>query len=314
MAPPDLRLVPVRSDDEVAVWVDVHNRISPCWPEGPVSLAHEWSVAPRWLAVVAWKGDRPVGIAHVEVPHWAPTSRHAEGRLKVEKADRRRGIGTALWRHVSDWAAGEGLEGLDIWMVEGDPDGSVFWARRGFVEVERERRSRLDVAAALARIGDIDLPDGIRLTTVAERPDTEQGIYEVSVEAMPDVPGAEVYRAGDFAHWREGEFAVPGMLPECSVVALAGDRVVGYALITREEVRPDVANHSMTGVARDWRGRGIASAVKREVVRRVSAYGIAYLEAENEDRNAPMLAVNRRLGYEPLPDVVKLRGPLAPGV
>jgi hypothetical protein len=42
------------------------------------------------------------------------------------------------------------------------------------------------------------------------------------------------------------------------------------------------------------------------------AAGLEALETGNDETNAPMRAVNARLGYRPLPDVIGLQGPLAP--
>lgn len=302
----------VASPEDLAAWVSVHNAASPCWPVGADQIAHLWRVAADWTAEVGADDGRAVAALHVEAPHWTPGSRHAEATVIVARDRRRRGIGGVLWRRASRWAAARGLDGLDVWLVEGDADGTRFWGNRGFREVERERRSALEVAAAVAPPAPGEVPEGVRLTTVADSPGLERAVHRVAAEAMGDVPGSDAYDAGDLDHWLAGEFATPGMMPECGVIALAGDEVVGYALIERAEARPGVASHSMTGVARAWRGRGLATAMKREVIRRAHAAGIVTLEAENEARNAPMLAVNRRLGYRPIPDSLKLRGPLAP--
>jgi hypothetical protein len=44
------------------------------------------------------------------------------------------------------------------------------------------------------------------------------------------------------------------------------------------------------------------------------AAGLRALETGNDVDNAPMRAVNARLGYGPLPDTVSLRGPLVGGM
>ena len=95
----------------------------------------------------------------------------------------------------------------------------------------------------------------------------------------------------------------------------ATGRVVGYGSLIRipGAARPS-AWHDMTAVARDARGRGIAGALKRATIRWAIADGLEVLEAGNDTDNAPMRAVNARNGYQPLPDVVVLRGPLFGGI
>jgi RimJ/RimL family protein N-acetyltransferase len=66
----------------------------------------------------------------------------------------------------------------------------------------------------------------------------------------------------------------------------------------------------MTAVARDWRGRGVAMALKRATIAWAVARGLEALETANDTDNAPMRAVNQRLGYRPLPDEIYFRGPI----
>ena len=54
----------------------------------------------------------------------------------------------------------------------------------------------------------------------------------------------------------------------------------------------------MTAVARDYRGRGIAGALKRATIRWAIADGIEILEAGNDTDNLAMRAVNARAGYQ----------------
>ena len=59
----------------------------------------------------------------------------------------------------------------------------------------------------------------------------------------------------------------------------------------------------MTAVRRAWRGRGSRRALKRGDDRAGrSTTGSTALETGNDVDNAPMRAVNARLGYQPLPD------------
>ena len=66
----------------------------------------------------------------------------------------------------------------------------------------------------------------------------------------------------------------------------------------------------MTATRRSARGRGVASALKRATVLHARERGLRRLRTENEERNAPMLAINRRMGYRPTPAWLSMRGPL----
>ena len=69
----------------------------------------------------------------------------------------------------------------------------------------------------------------------------------------------------------------------------------------------------MTAVRRDWRGRGLATVLRRPTVAWAIDRGLTALVTGNDVDNASMRAVNARLGYVPLPDEVEMRGPLLSG-
>ena len=126
-------------------------------------------------------------------------------------------------------------------------------------------------------------------------------MHEVAEEAVPDIPADEPYSAGSFERWRQVELEGPMTPPEATFMAIGGDEVVGYAMLWIHHARRGVASHGLTAVKRAWRGRGVAGALKAAEIRWAKDAGLTELETENEARNVGMLAINRRLGYEPLP-------------
>jgi len=64
----------------------------------------------------------------------------------------------------------------------------------------------------------------------------------------------------------------------------------------------------MTAVRRAWRGHGLATALKLRTIAYAIDQGLAALETGNDEGNLAMQAVNRRLGYRPLPDLLTMRG------
>jgi GNAT superfamily N-acetyltransferase len=92
-------------------------------------------------------------------------------------------------------------------------------------------------------------------------------------------------------------------------IALAGDEVVGYAGL---QAYDDEAFHGLTVTRRDWRRRGVASALKRAEIAAAKRVGFKRLLTESEERNEPMRKLNEKLGFVPAPEwsMVVLRGPL----
>jgi GNAT superfamily N-acetyltransferase len=205
------------------------------------------------------------------------------------------------WQEASRKARALGKSGLEVWTTEDHPDVVTFFVARGYAEARRYLRFALDVDAA----PDPGDPEW-ELMTLGERPELIREVYDVAREVYVDQPGREDSTIGDFETWRS--WAYDPNPKDAYVVALAGDRVVGFGFLT---VDGDEAEHQMTGVARAWRGRGIAEAIKRAHIRWAKAHGLRVLRTANETRIPAIRRLNERYGYQPEPAEIVMRGPLA---
>jgi GNAT superfamily N-acetyltransferase len=118
---------------------------------------------------------------------------------------------------------------------------------------------------------------------------------------------------GSLDEFRIRDIERPGIRPDGFAIAIddATGKVVGYASLIFEPGSTTRAFHDMTAVVRDWRGRGVAASLKRATIGWAIEHGLEWLETGNDVANAPMRALNARLGYRPLPDYIEFRGPLA---
>ena len=158
---------------------------------------------------------------------------------------------------------------------------------------------------------EVELPEGIEIVTWAKRPELDRGMYEVALEAYPDIPGSEDEEVEPFEEWLAHHMQGPGDLPAATFIAVAGDEVVGWAKFSLTAARPKVASHDMTAVKRAWRGRGVARALKATEIGWAKASGYEELHTRNEERNAPIRHLNEEFGYEPAIGRIYLRGPLS---
>lgn len=229
--------------------------------------------------------------------------------VTVPAANRRRGAGTALYRALSEWAREHGIEVMVAVVADDDPDSLAFAKRRGFVEERREQGVTLDLAAIEAPA--VESPEGVEIVSWAERRELARGIYEVSVEASPDVPGYEDEEHESFEAWLAHDMSGPSDRPEATFVAVSGDEVVGYAKLSLSTARPTHAYHDLTAVKRAWRGRGVARALKAAQIGWAQANGFEQLRTQNDERNAPIRRLNSEFGYAPAIGRIFLRGPLA---
>src|SRR5207302_5086772 len=95
----------------------------------------------------------------------------------------------------------------------------------------------------------------------------------------------------------------PALDPHGSFVVELDGRPAAFAWLIVDRER-GLAAHEMTGTRSDLRGRGLASAVKLATIRWAAENGISRIYTSNHEQNAPMLAVNRRLGYRVVAEVV----------
>ena len=228
---------------------------------------------------------------------------------RVVRTERRRGVGSELLRRLSEHAQALGCGSLVGRVLEDDLESRSFLERRGFAVLSRE----CPVALDLSRFPPArpTPPAGVEIVSLAERPDLVEAAYAVEVEAVIDIPvGAERLAPRPYAGWLADTVESPDALLDLSLVAVRGGEVVGWSGLasTGEDA---VAENQLTGVRRAFRGRGIATALKREQAWRARAAGLRRIETTNDEANHPMRAVNARLGFEPEPTWLAVRGPLA---
>lgn len=92
---------------------------------------------------------------------------------------------------------------------------------------------------------------------------------------------------------------------EGQIIAADGDRWIGMAAVG--EISPGVLYNMTTNIYPEYRGRGIATALKLLTIRFARKQGALVIRTNNASTNAPMLAINRKLGYKPEPGYYVLR-------
>jgi GNAT superfamily N-acetyltransferase len=302
-----LEVTPCADTRDEQVSLDVYNAV---WPHAAFTLAEVHSFKQSVRAhhdVVARLDGAPVGSAlTVVVPH---RSDRVLTVVTVLASHRHRGVGSALFASLSAWTGERGIADIEVPVLDNDPESLAYATRRGFVEERRELGVVLDVAGMEQPA--LEPPEGIEIVAWAERPELARGIYEVSLEAYPDIPGFEDDELESFEDWLAHDMQGSGDLPEATFVALADDEVVGYAKFALTAAQPTVAFHDVSGVKRAWRGRGVARALKTAQIRWAIANGFTELRTRNEERNEPIRRLNASLGYRPGIGRVYLVGPHA---
>jgi RimJ/RimL family protein N-acetyltransferase len=212
---------------------------------------------------------------------------------------RRRGLGTAVLRALADRALASGF--IEAGSQVEDAGSLAFAERFGFAEVDRQ----VEQIRTIAEEPEPAFPDGIRVVTVAERPELWAEAYDAFAATA----------IGDLATYRpivvtRGQWERDWMSwPEATFLALDGDELVGCAGLEYDADRPDRAEHAFTAVARDWRRRGLATALKRLTLHFAATHGVREVYTWTQPGNA-IRGLNERLGYRVGSESITVRGPL----
>lgn len=213
----------------------------------------------------------------------------------------------AMLDAVETWAIDHGTICLTAHVSDPDARQLEVWLDAGFVDVgERTRMTRP------LQPGDRDVPavavEGIRILELAERPDLEEGAEKLWRASHADVPSALRFDSADLDPLRTELGLQPddpwsrGLL----VAVDADDSVVGLAVgIPRPGTT--TLGHRMTATDRAWRGRGVARALKVELLRWAATNGFDELHASNDRDNVAMRRINEALGYRRQYRIVVLR-------
>lgn len=273
----------------------IHNA---CWPAHPTTAGHleHLDASLNRERFVLEDGGEVVAHACLE----RARSGAAFLDLDVEPERQGQGFGSRLYDFLEPNI--ERLASVTCFSREDHAFSKNFAERRGFREVLRSWHQSLEVARFDPEPF-LDLEsrlerDGYAITSFAaiRDPDRERRLYALYAQTVLDVPG--MTDIAEFEPYRARTLEGPLFLPEAYFVATLGEEWVGYTGTRRRaQDAPDEWHTGMTGVLREHRGKGLATALKLRAIRLAQSRGIRCLHTNSASTNAAILAVNARLGY-----------------
>jgi GNAT superfamily N-acetyltransferase len=280
----------------------------------PDAIEHMRAQSPGrrdWLGLLDGK---KVGVGTCLVRPGQETTDIAWSMLYVLRDARHRGVGGTLYRRISEHARLLRRSQLHMYSFEDDPDTAGFAERHRFRIIGRVRG--LQLALENCPRPEVDPPAGVTITTLAERPDLARGAWAIACETFPEIPSDddEPWQAGGYEQFAARNLGGPRYIPDATFVAVAREEVIGYSQLAWMSPSAGIADSAMLAVRRDWRGLGVARALKAAQIAWAIDNGLSALRTGNDERNAAARAVNAHFPYEPVPDLLHFRGPLAPNV
>jgi RimJ/RimL family protein N-acetyltransferase len=287
----------------------------PTFAQDPVVTRYRWERTRRGWGVGRYiaevDGDPVAFLDWMHGPPEQDPERHCEVAVYLDMARLDLELLTFLWRWVAGQAEQGGSRVLEGYCGEDEPEMLEAMARTGFKQDRLEKVWELDLGQHADRLSSEAreaktraAAEGIELITLAGWKDADAllKLHELDEVTRKDVPSTFPIlpeTLEDFVR----RASSPDRPHDRFWIALAGGRPVAMSYLRFPPVRGSVWT-GYTCCDPEYRGRGIARAVKLQSLAQAVALRVPFVYTDNDAENAPMLHINERLGYRSRPGLV----------
>ena len=247
-----------------------------------------------------------VGLADIAHMAWMFSPRRFLGRIIVDKDHQNKGAGQYIYENLIGFLSD--VSASEAWAF-GKEDQAIslsFLAKRGFRERFRTWESWLNPAivnvSQYSHYSKKASTAGVEISTLARElrddPECYAKLYTLNQDLMADVPMPEPYTPLPYEQWLAFDMKDPGLIPEAYAIAKHGTKYVGLSTVRHLDKEPRGLYQALTGVRREYRGKGVAFAMKLEVIEYARKNGYEKIKTENATTNAPMYGINMKLGFK----------------
>ncbi|MFN2520615.1 MAG: N-acetyltransferase family protein [Candidatus Limnocylindria bacterium] len=296
--------------DDAEYWADLWTDVDSDDPSDPVLTRHFWKnqpadqVAERFIAISP-DGQRVGGAAHFHGPWDKMPTRYGQVRAGLFTAHTSRERLEQAFTFAEDRSRESGTAVFSTWVLETEAERIDVLTSRGYAVERRAKMWQVDLVANRERIESIVASSrermraqGFRITTLDKvgGEDPVRRFWMLFELTTPDMPSTVPYISIPFEEFVRGWMEAPSVRQDRIWIALAGDDMVGYSMLTYPPVRGNVWNNG-TATVREARGKGIARALKAESMLQAIELGVPRVRTGNDDSNAPILHLNEDMGF-----------------
>jgi GNAT superfamily N-acetyltransferase len=220
---------------------------------------------------------------------------------------------------VVDWLVGwmehrsieEGAHLIISYGAEDEPRYLSVLAGRGFKRDREDKAWELDLTKHGPRLTseaiaarELAEKAGVTMTTLEAWPDAGKmrKLHELNDVTRQDIPHTMPIVPQSFENFVE-RMGAPDVRFDRTWIAVDGSRMVAYSFLRFPPVRGGVWT-AYTCCHPEYRGRGLARAVKLQSVAQAVELGVPAIRTANDGENAAMIHINEALGYTPRPGFV----------
>ncbi len=262
---------------------------------------------------IAERDRQPIAfLAWIHGPWEMLPDRHCEVETWLDHRFMDRSLLSELWTWIGARAIAEGAGLLLAYAAEDESEMLAVLAELGYERARLGKVWELDLSGHRARlVADAAAARhkmsaaGISLVSVARwrDPDKLRKLHRLNTITVQDVPHSMPIIPEPYVDF-ERRVNAPDRPHDRFWVALAGDVPVAMSYLKF----PPVSGTVWTGYTcthPDFRGRGIAQAVKLQSLAQAAELGVPVVRTDNDSENAPMLHINEGLGYVRRPGFVE---------
>jgi GNAT superfamily N-acetyltransferase len=249
----------------------------------------------RLLRLIAFRDGVAAGCAQGGFN--VSTSEPGAAYLQVEVHPEHRGggVGAALYQQLEEHLRAIGARRVRTFATE-DEASRAFAEARGYTRGAHDRYAKLDTSVLPPMPA---LPPGVTVCSLAEA--GPQTVYDLDQAASVDEPGDMSFDGVPFDLWMARYWESPDQRLDVGTVVMV-DGVAACGTFMEANLALGRGVSAGTCTLREYRGRGLAKIAKSVALRRAAEVGIHTAITCNDYTNAPMIAVNDWLGYQPFAD------------
>ncbi len=209
------------------------------------------------------------------------------------------GIGGRLYQTVLEFLSPYMPEKIYTQVAEPDTAALEFALRRGFSEVKRDFESDLDLTTLDRSALRAMVKENVQVRSAKEL-DNEpfrRAWHALFETVRVDTPRTDPPTPLSFDTFNCLVLEDPEFLWEGSQIAFDGNEMIGFSGLYASDRAGEIIQW-LTGVRREYRGRGVARSMKAHAALWAIENGYQLIKTDNDTRNAPMLTINDRMGFK----------------